>query len=143
MADKTYVEVANIKVTDAFDKKYKTSLPAKIGAAVEKIINNSANYTTKQPSDKTATGFYIDGNVISIDKTDKGNTSDLDVKVSMQIADWPKKAMFGFLKGGAKVPGASAKTMDADVAEGVTDIFEDLLKKKAFPAMDARAKAKP
>lgn len=140
MADKTYVEVANMKVTDAFDKKYKTTLPKLMTAMIEKAINASANYSTKPPADKNATGFYIDGNVNSITKTDKGSSAVLDAKVTMQIAEWPKKSMFGFLKGGGQVTSGNAKNLDADVADTVLSVLEDLLKKKAIPAMDARAK---
>jgi len=143
MADKTYVEVANIRVSDAFDKKYKTTLPKLMTATIEKAINSSANYTTKEPSDKNATGFYVDGNVISITKADKGNTAIIEAKLSMQLAEWPKKSMFGFLNGGGKATTGNLKNLDADVADVVTSILEDLVKKKAIPAMDARARAKP
>ncbi len=143
MADKTYVEVANIRVTDAFDKKYKSTLPKLMTATIEKAINGSANFTTKPSSDKNATGFYVDGNVISITKTDKGNSAVIDAKVSMQLAEWPKKSMFGFLKGGGQATTGNLKNIDGDVADVVNSVLEDLVKKKAIPALDARAKTKP
>jgi hypothetical protein len=138
MADKTYVCVAKMGVTNAFDNKYKTSLPNSMKATVEKAINSSRSFTTKPPTDKNATGFYMDGNLVSLDKTEKGQAITLSAQMSMQLAEWPKKSMFGFLKGEGKIPNANPKDLDGDVRALVESVLSDLVNKKVIPALEAR-----
>lgn len=140
MADKTYVCVSKIGVGNAFDNKYKTSLPPVIKATVEKAINASSSFTTKPPSDKSATGFLIDGNLTTLTRKDSGAAIALKAEMSMQLAEWPKKSMFGFLKGNGAIPNSSEKDLDGDVVELVKSVLQDLLDNKAIPALEARLK---
>src|SRR5206468_7298666 len=90
MPDKTYVCVDSITVKDTFDSKYKSTLPKRVTAAFEKAIDRSSKLTTKPPSDKKAEGFYLTG-TLSLKKTDQG----VEAKLSMVLATWPKKSIFG------------------------------------------------
>src|SRR5437868_6815742 len=103
---KKYVCVATFGVKEAFDNKYKSTLPKVMKAAAEKAINASSKLTTKPPADKTEEGFYVDGNLNSLTKTDNGKAIRLQAKVIAQLATWPKKSMFGFPNAGTKLDGA-------------------------------------
>ena len=53
--------VAPMTVKDAFDSKYKTSLPKVMREALTKAVDRSSKLTTKAPSSKDKEGFYLDG----------------------------------------------------------------------------------
>src|SRR5689334_18520690 len=92
---KKYVFVANFAVKDVFDNKYKTTLPKIMKAAAEKAVNASSKLTTKPPADKKEEGFYLDGSLASLTKSENGSI-DLEAKIMLTLATWPKKAMFAF-----------------------------------------------
>ena len=90
MPDKTYVFVAAIAVKEAFDNKYKSSLPKRIADAIGDAIDRSPKLTTKPPKDKKAEGFYVAGD-FWLRKTDKG----IEAELKTVLAEWPRKKMFG------------------------------------------------
>jgi len=135
---KKYVCVSNFGVKDAFDNKYKSSLPKVMKAAAEKAINASSKLTTKPPADKTEEGFYVDGNLNSLTKTENGKMIGLQAKVMAQLATWPKKSMFAFPSAGAKIDGADEKKMDRDVEDLVTSLIEGVME-TAIKELEKRA----
>jgi|SRR3954470_22163972 hypothetical protein len=124
---KKYVYVANFGVKDAFDNKYKSTLPKVMKAAAEKAINASSKLTTKPPADKKEEGFYLDGSLTSLGKTVNGNEIDLDAKIMATLASWPKKAMFAFPSAEAEIKGANEKKLDSDVQDLVIALLEDVM----------------
>jgi hypothetical protein len=59
MPDKTYVCVAPVVAKEAFDHKYKSTLPKVVNAAIAKAIDGSSKLTTKPPADKKAEAFIL------------------------------------------------------------------------------------
>jgi hypothetical protein len=77
--------------------------------------------------------FHVDGTVNEI----RVSGGMVECKVSMLLATYPEKSMFGFLKGGAKVDGGG----DSESAsqDCVAAVAEDLIARKIIPTIRARA----
>src|ERR1041384_284042 len=125
---KKYVNVGNFAVKDAFDNKYKSSLPKVMKAATEKAVNASSKLTAKPPSDKNTEGFYVDGTLTSLTKTAKGSMCVVEGEIKMLLATWPKKSMFAF-------PSASAK-IEAGTSDKIDDVVSDLAKALVEAGLD-------
>jgi hypothetical protein len=137
MADKTYVDVDTIDVKDpksAFDGKYKSGLPKRMNAVFEKAINRSSKLTTKPPSDKKAEGFYLTG-TLTLMKTDKS----IEAKLSMVLATWPKKSMFGAANSEASTEVSNPDKIDKDV-DAVIDALLDDAQTQVVKAFEKKAK---
>ena len=65
--------------------------------------------------------FHVDGNVTEV----KSSGGMVSCKISMLIASYPDKAMFGFLKGGASVQGGSNE--ETDKVDCVSAVVEDMV----------------
>ena len=83
---------------------------------------------------KNVKAFHVEGTVNEIKV--KGGV--VECKVSLLIATYPDKSMFGFLKGGG---GVEAGGDDADRAgeECVAAVIDDMIAKKIIPTILARA----
>ena len=138
MTAKTYVCVANIGVNDAFDKKYKSTLPKLIKTTTENAINRSSKLTTKAPSDKNAKGFYLDGSLSSLTKTAKDKKIVIAGKMTMQLATWPDKVLFATSNTGSKLETSESDDIDNAVEDAVKAILEDLLS-KVIPVLEKKA----
>lgn len=90
---------------------------------------------------KKTKAFHVDGNLVELKVTKKGNYSTVKCSVSMLIASFPQKKMFGFLRGGAEVSGGSG-TSDINEAKSgcVEAVVEDLVRRKILPTLKTRAK---
>lgn len=85
---------------------------------------------------KSTAGFYIDGTLNTLNVKISGQTATITCKVSMLLADFPDKNMFGFLNGGASVQGsASAKDQELGTEDCVAAVIEDLVAKKIVPTI--------
>jgi hypothetical protein len=92
-----------------------------------------------QLAQKGFQGFYVDGtlNEVKIDKA--GNTATISCKVSMLLASFPEKSVFGFLNGGAKVQGStSQRDIDLGSEDCVSAVIEDLIAKKIVPTIKSK-----
>ncbi len=121
MADKTYVNVATINVKDIFDPKYKSSLPKTMTTSICKALDGSSKFTTKPPSDKKAEGFFVSGTV-SLKKTGKG----IEATLSLPMATWPGKSMFGAVSEEAAIElDDPSKVSDDDVDAVIEALLKD------------------
>lgn len=77
--------------------------------------------------------FHVDGTVNEI----KVSGGMVECKVSMLLATYPEKSMFGFLKGGAKVDTGGDTTGASE--DCVAAVAEDLIARKIIPTIQARA----
>jgi hypothetical protein len=96
--------------------------------------------TASQLKAKKVTAFHVDGtlNEVTVDGTGGGAT--VSCKVSMLLATYPEKSMFGFLKGGAQVQGGgSAADIQYAKEDCVSAVLEDLIARKIIPTIQARA----
>jgi hypothetical protein len=132
--NKKYVCIQNVGVKDAFDNKYKSTLPKIMTARIEKAINSSSKLTTKPPADKKAEGFYLDGS-LSLRRTDKG----IEAELKMALADWPKKSIFGVATSKASVEVGDPAKIDKDV-DAVIDALLDDVQAKVIKELEKRAK---
>ncbi|HEY4179233.1 MAG TPA: HEAT repeat domain-containing protein [Kofleriaceae bacterium] len=96
--------------------------------------------TAAQLQQKGFAGFYVDGTLNELKSTVSGGTATVSCKVSMLLASFPEKSVFGFLNGGAKVQGGTS-TSDIDGAgqDCVEAVIEDLITKKIVPTIKDKA----
>jgi len=100
----------------------------------------SANPSKSALAAKNVQGFYVDGTLNELKVEKSGNSSKVTCKVSMLLASYPDKSVFGFLNGGAGVQ-ASASASDIALAreDCVTAVIEDLIAKKIVPTIKTKA----
>ncbi|HTJ46358.1 MAG TPA: HEAT repeat domain-containing protein [Kofleriaceae bacterium] len=96
--------------------------------------------TKKQLDAKGVAGFHVDGTLTDMTEKVKGDSTIVSCKVSMYIATFPEKSVFGFLNGGASVQ-ASTDPSDVALAHGdcVTAVVEDLVQHKIVPTIQTRS----
>jgi HEAT repeat protein len=89
---------------------------------------------------KGVAGFYVDGTLNELSAKVAGSASTVSCKISMLLASYPEKSVFGFLSGGASVQ-ASAKESDIALArqDCVSAVVEDLIAKKIVPTIKTKA----
>lgn len=93
---------------------------------------------------KSTAGFYVDGTLNTLNVKVSGPTATITCKVSMLLADFPDKNMFGFLNGGASVQGsASAKDQELGAEDCVSAVIEDLVAKKIVPTICTKTSSCP
>ncbi|HUS29452.1 MAG TPA: HEAT repeat domain-containing protein [Kofleriaceae bacterium] len=88
---------------------------------------------------KGVAGFYVDGTLNTLDIKTSGGGATISCKVSMLLADFPDKSVFGFLNGGASVT-ASTSQSDQDLAseDCVTAVIENLIANKIVPTIKSK-----
>lgn len=97
--------------------------------------------SAKQLRAKKAKGFHVDGTLVSLSAEPKGSMTLVSCKISMLIATYPKKSMFGFLDGGAKVQaGQSERDIKYAQEDCVAAVVEDLVARKIIPTIKSREK---
>lgn len=85
--------------------------------------------------------FHVAGTLTALTVSSKGSSSEIACKVSMLIATYPQKSMFGFLNGGARVmTGSSSGARRSGKQDCVAAVIEDLVARKIIPALEARAR---
>jgi len=91
---------------------------------------------------KSVSGFYVDGTLNTLTSKVSGGSATVTCKVSMLLADFPDKNMFGFLNGGASVQGSSSERDQAMAGEDcVSAVIEDLIAKKIVPTICSKTSA--
>lgn len=85
-------------------------------------------------------GFHVDGTLNELKVTTSGSSATVSCKISMLLASFPDKSVFGFLSGGAKVQASSSPTDVALAGEDcVAAVVEDLIAKKIVPTINTKA----
>jgi HEAT repeats len=91
--------------------------------------------SAKHIAERDLQAFFVDGTVNAINQNGGG----VECKVSMLLATYPSKSMFGFLKGGATVEGGGG-TADLAAQDCVIAVIEDLIARKIIPTIEARTR---
>jgi len=93
----------------------------------------------KELDAKGIAGFYVDGTLNEMVEKDSGSSSMISCKVSMLLASYPDKSIFGLLNGGAKVQ-ASTSASDKALAhqDCVEAVITDLIAKKIIPTIHSK-----
>lgn len=96
--------------------------------------------TKKDLTAKKVSGFHVDGTLLEITVKEKGSSATVSCKVSMLIATYPEKSVFGFLNGGASVTASSdASDIAAAGEDCLAAVVEDLVAKKIIPTIKTKA----
>ena len=100
----------------------------------------SGTPTKSALTQKGVSGFYVDGTLTTLDIKVSGSGATISCKVSMLLADFPDKSVFGFLNGGASVTASSSQS-DQDLAseDCVTAVIENLITSKIVPTIKSKA----
>jgi len=96
--------------------------------------------TSAQLNQKGFQGFYVDGTLNELKITTAGSSTTVSCKISMLLASFPDKSVFGFLNGGAKVQGgSSAKDIALSSDDCVSAVVESLIATKIVPTIKTKA----
>lgn len=148
-ASSVYVDIG--PMSSKADKGDNAKLRALMKKTTEKTFGSRAKELAlawpggKSPSRKDldakkVSGFHVDGTLTEMTVKEKGSAATVSCKVSMLIATFPEKSVFGFLNGGANV---SASNDAADIALAGEDclaaVVEDLVAKKIIPTIKIKA----
>ena len=120
--------------------KVATSTMGKTASSMATTFPGGGIPTQKQLAAKGFQGFYVDGTLNEVKVTTSGSTATVSCKISMLLASFPDKSVFGFLNGGAKVQGSTSQR-DIDLAseDCVSAVVEDLIAKKIVPTINIKA----
>ncbi|MBA3392545.1 MAG: HEAT repeat domain-containing protein [Deltaproteobacteria bacterium] len=133
--------------TGSNDAKFRGMMVSVSAKTLSKVASNmQQTWPGGKLPDKSALaakgyqGFYVDGTLNELKIDTSGSSSTISCKVSMLLASFPDKSVFGFLNGGAKVQ-ASASQRDIDLAseDCVSAVIEDLIAKKIVPTIKSKA----
>ncbi len=120
--------------------KVATKTMGKSAPSMQTTWAGGAVPTGAQLASKGFAGFYVDGTVNELKVTTSGSDATVSCKISMLLADFPNKSVFGFLNGGAKVQGSTSPSDIALASEDcVTAVVEDLIAKKIVPTIRTKA----
>jgi hypothetical protein len=95
--------------------------------------------TKKDLASKKVTAFFVDGTVLEVAAKEKGAATLVSCKISMLIASFPDKSMFGFLNGGASVQASGTGDVALAREDCVAAVVEDLIAKKIVPTIKTKA----
>ena len=137
-AGSTYINIGGMSATTS----NASSIKSIMRQSVQKAFRQGASRMVIEwpgggnPSSSQLRGikaFHVDGTVNEI----KVSGGMVECKVSMLLATYPEKSMFGFLKGGAKVDGGGDTQSASE--DCVAAVAEDLIARKIIPTIQARA----
>jgi len=136
------------KASSANDAKLRALMVKVAGQTLGKVAGRMQTSWPGGPPSKTVlaqksvSGFYVDGTLNVLTSKVSGGSATVTCKVSMLLADFPDKNMFGFLNGGASVQGASSERDQAMAGEDcVSAVIEDLIAKKIVPTICSKTSA--
>ncbi len=96
--------------------------------------------TQAQLDAKSTQGFYVDGTANDVKVNKSGSSATISCKISMLLASFPDKSIFGLLNGGASVQaGGSANDIALAQEDCVSAVVEDLIAKKIVPTIITKA----
>jgi hypothetical protein len=106
--------------------------------------SGGATPTAAQLQAKQTAGFYVDGTLNDLDVKASGSSAVITCKVSMLLAEFPSKSMFGFLNGKASVQGGSSAKDVSDAAQDcVQAVVENLIAKQIIPTIKGKTGISP
>jgi len=112
---------------------------ARVAATMQQTWAGGGTPNKQQLTAKGFSGFYVDGTLNEVKVEKAGNTATISCKVSMLLASFPEKSVFGFLNGGAMVQGStSQRDIDLGSEDCVSAVIEDLIAKKIVPTIKSK-----
>jgi hypothetical protein len=139
MSSKTGDPAVDTKMRPAM-VKVSTQTLGKVAASMATTWAGGAAPTSAQLNQKGFQGFYVDGTLNELKVSTSGSSATVSCKISMLLASFPDKSVFGFLNGGAKVQGgASAKEVSLSSDDCVSAVVESLIATKIVPTIKTKA----
>jgi hypothetical protein len=142
-----YVNVGPMssKTTSSKNDKLRALMVKTAQKTLSKVASNmqqtwpGGSPSKSELSKKGMSGFYVDGTLTTLDVKTSGGGATISCKVSMLLADFPDKSVFGFLNGGASVTASSSQS-DQDLAseDCVTAVIENLITSKIVPTIKSK-----
>jgi hypothetical protein len=142
-----YVHVGPMssKTTSSKNDKLRALMVKTAAKTLTKVAPNmSQSWPSGMPNKgdlakKGMSGFYVDGTLNELNIKTSGGGATISCKVSMLLADFPDKSVFGFLNGGASVTASSSQS-DQDLAseDCVTAVIENLITSKIVPTIKSK-----
>jgi len=130
----------------AIDTKLKALMVKAATNKMGKVASNMALTwpggvpTQAQLAAKSTQGFYVDGTLNDLKVQQSGSSATISCKISMLLASFPDKSIFGLLNGGASVQaGGSANDIALAQEDCVSAVVEDLIAKKIVPTIITKA----
>lgn len=142
-----YVNVGPMssKTGGSKDAKWRATMVKVTEKTLAKVAPNmSTTWSGGSPTksalaSKGVSGFYVDGTLNTLDIKTSGGGATISCKVSMLLADFPDKSVFGFLNGGASVTASSsAKDQELAAEDCVTAVIENLIANKIIPTIKSK-----
>ncbi|MBL9015711.1 MAG: HEAT repeat domain-containing protein [Myxococcales bacterium] len=133
MSSKTGDSAVDAKMRPAMVKVAQQTLSRSAPSMAQSWSGGTPSAT--QLTQKGFQGFYVDGTLNEL-KVSNGTVS---CKISMLLASFPDKSVFGLLSGGAKVQGGtSARDLALSQDDCVAAVVEDLIAKKIVPTIKTK-----
>jgi len=134
MAGKTYVQINKFAVKDIFDDKYKSRVIGVMQKAAEAAVKKSGKLTLDAPKEKGATGFSLDGSLVSMGPDKSGKK--LEGTVSMSISTWPGKSIKSMPAGNAATRVPSVDKIDAGDVDAIAKAAVESAMESGVPYME-------
>ncbi len=137
---KVYLRVGAMAAKSTKDKL----LVATMKSVVEETSKENTKVVVDWPQDVSVRSiaaqgsviYYIDGSIVSVTSSTLGGTGYVDCTISMYLASYPQKKMFGFMESSATVEtGTSAAEMKEAADSCVTATATDVVQRKAIPVL--------
>ena len=139
MSSKTGDAAADAKLRPEM-VKVSTSTLARVASSMATSWAGGTVPTSVQLNQKGFQGFYVDGTLNELKVATAGSTATVSCKISMLLASFPDKSVFGMLSGGAKVQGgASAKEVSLSSDDCVSAVVESLITTKIVPTIKTKS----
>ena len=112
---------------------------AKVASSMATTWSGGGTPSKSALAGKNVAGFHVDGTLTPLDVKASSGGATISCKVSMLLADFPDKSVFGFLNGGASVSASSSQS-DQDLAseDCVTAVIENLIANKIVPTIKSK-----
>jgi hypothetical protein len=113
---------------------------------VEKTIkkkdpNMTTSFTDAEVKAANAKAFYVDGTLQALEVKKSSAVAMVSCNLSLLVATYPQKSMFGFAKGSAAVEsGMSEKLIDEAKQDCVAAVVEDVVARQIIPTIQTKAK---
>jgi HEAT repeats len=135
MSSKTGNTALNAKLK-ALMVKVATKTMGKVASGMATTWPGGGAPTQAQLQAKSTQGFYVDGTTNELNVKQSGSSATISCKISMLLASFPDKSIFGLLNGGASVQASSSASEIALASEDcVSAVVEDLIAKKIVPTI--------
>jgi hypothetical protein len=141
-----YVNIGDMAAKPTGSEKLKTLMKNTAEKTVKKTNKDMSTTwaggvpTQKQLDTAKVAGFFVDGTLNDLTVKTKGASTIVSCKLSMLVATFPRKSIFGVLEGSASVQGSDdPKDIEFAKSDCVAAVVEDLVAHKIVPTIQSRS----